>query len=192
MVGGSGLYVNSVLFDYDFRKPSTEETRDSFDKFTTEELQTMCSTIGIDVKSTNRRHLIRALETGQATELKEQQLRPDTLVIGIEAERQILQQRIVKRMGIMVKTGVMQEAEQLASKYGWDNEAMTGNVYEVIHQAQDQQWNQVKMIEEAIKRDLQLAKRQLTWFRRNPFIQWGEPGELITKVAQFVQKYKSK
>ena len=44
-------------------------------------------------------------------------------------------------------------------------------------------------LEEFIKSDMRLAKRQMTWFRRNPFIYWSESGEeLITKIAQFVSE----
>lgn len=187
MVGGTGLYINAILFDYAFRTPSTDEVRIVLDKFTTLELQEMCREKNIDITTVNRRHLIRALETEQTGTMDERQLRPNTLVLGLSIEQSILHRRIIRRIENMLKQGVITEAQGLAKHYGWDNESMTGNIYGVMHKVQQKNVTLSLALEEAIRRDMQLAKRQMTWFRRNPFIIWGNPSELITKVAQFIK-----
>jgi tRNA dimethylallyltransferase len=72
----------------------------------------------------------------------------------------------------MFSEGVVSETTILAERYGWENQAMTGNVYRLIkgYLAGEYDIERVKQL--AALSDWQLAKRQMTWFRRNPYIAW--------------------
>ena len=73
----------------------------------------------------------------------------------------------------MLKDGVVEETIASARNYGWKNEAMTGNVYPIIKKIVEGTITEDRVIQEFVKTDMSLVKRQLTWFRRNPFIEWG-------------------
>lgn len=94
LVGGSGLYIDSVLFDYDFNGSLTE--RDS----------------------QNPRHL-----SSEAPKQKAE-LRANTLVLGLEVSPELLEQRIRRRIEAMFEAGIADEAQRLGQKYGWEIEAM--------------------------------------------------------------------
>jgi tRNA A37 N6-isopentenylltransferase MiaA len=64
------------------------------------------------------------------------------------------------------------EAILLGKKYGWDSEAMTGNIYPLIHMYSENRLTLEALKEKNTTLDWRLAKRQLTWLRRNPYIQW--------------------
>ena len=65
---------------------------------------------------------------------------------------------------------VVNEAMLLARKYGWDNEAMTGNVYPLVREFLNKNITESELKRQFVVADWQLAKRQMTWLRRNPFI----------------------
>ena len=73
----------------------------------------------------------------------------------------------------MLKDGVVEETIISARNHGWKNEAMTGNVYPIIKKIVEGTITEDQVIQEFVKADMSLVKRQLTWFRRNPFIEWG-------------------
>jgi tRNA A37 N6-isopentenylltransferase MiaA len=60
----------------------------------------------------------------------------------------------------------------LGKKYGWESEAMTGNIYPLLHQYLDGTLTLDEVKRRFVTLDWRLAKRQLTWLRRNEFIQW--------------------
>lgn len=98
----------------------------------------------------------------------------DTIVVGITTDKQLLRQRITDRAKKMFKDGVVEETIGLANNTGWCNEAMTGNVYPIIKKLIEKEIDEGQAIREFIVSDVNLVKRQLTWFRRNPFIEWGD------------------
>lgn len=191
MVGGSGLYVDSVVFDYQFGPEADQTLRDSLNLMTTPELQSMCRENDIEVpnNSSNRRHLIRALELGGLRKDR-RGIRSDTIVVGITTEREKLRQRIERRAQEMVSEGVLAEVRQLGERYGWESEAMTGNIYRIFRSVIDGELSEQDALEEFVRSDMRLAKRQMTWFKRNPHILWSDsPEVLITKVDQFLSEY---
>ena len=98
----------------------------------------------------------------------------NTIIVGITTKKDLLTQRITDRAKKMFNDGVVKETIILGCQYGWTNEAMTGNVYPIIKKVVDGSMDQSQAVQEFIKRDIGLVKRQLTWFRRNPFIEWGD------------------
>ena len=60
----------------------------------------------------------------------------------------------------------------LGKRYGWDSEAMTGNIYPLVRRYLDKELSMMELQQRFVILDWRLAKRQLTWLKRNKFIQW--------------------
>lgn len=176
LVGGTGLYIDSVIFDFQFGAKYSKEKRANLQEMTISELQQYCVNhdVSLPENSKNKRYLIRAIErAGKKSSGLEVPL-SNTIVIGITTGKQLLRQRITDRAKKMFKDGVVEETIELANNSGWCNEAMTGNVYPIIKKLIEKEIDEDQAIREFIVSDVNLVKRQLTWFRRNPFIEWGD------------------
>lgn len=99
-------------------------------------------------------------------------LRPSTLLIGINIERPILKQRIIQRIEDMIAGGLIDEVRQLLSRYGADAPGLKDAGYQAVIQYLDDRIDRDEMQRLLIKSHLSLAKRQMTWFRRNQDISW--------------------
>ena len=176
LVGGTGLYIDSVIFDFQFGAKYSKEKRANLQEMTISELQQYCVNhdVSLPENSKNKRYLIRAIErAGKKSSGLEVPL-SNTIVVGITTGKQLLRQRITDRAKKMFKDGVVEETIELANNSGWCNEAMTGNVYPIIKKLIEKEIDEGQAIQEFIVSDVNLVKRQLTWFRRNPFIEWGD------------------
>ena len=176
LVGGTGLYIDSVIFDFQFGAKSNEDKRCDLQEMTVSELQQYCANhnILLPENSKNKRYLVRAIERADEKPSRLEVPLNNTIVVGITTDKQLLKQRITDRAKKMFKDGVVEETIELANNSGWCNEAMTGNVYPIIKKLIEKEIDEDQAIREFIVSDVNLVKRQLTWFRRNPFIEWGD------------------
>lgn len=191
MVGGSGLYIDAVIFDYQFGDMADESVRRHLQQLTIPELQQICrdKNIKMPINALNKRHLMRAIELGGLPE-RTTVLRPNTLVVGISTDKEILQKRVIDRVYAMITAGILGETERLGAQYGWDAEAMTGNIYRVFHEVLEGTLTQDEAVEVVSRSDMRLAKRQKTWFQRNPYIVWGNNEELRERINSFLTVVK--
>lgn len=174
LVGGTGLYVDGVLFNYQYGENYDVKKRTMFEKWSLEELKKYCDehNIKLPKNSKNKRYVIRAIEQNGVNDRRDRRPISNSIIVGIATEKDLLRTRIEHRSEQIFADGIVDEARKLGEMYGWDNEAMTGNIYPVVRQyiqgelSLDEAKNLFKI------RDWQLAKRQLTWFRRNPYIKW--------------------
>lgn len=189
IVGGTGLYIDGVLFGYQFGDGFDPERRAELEKLDTGQLQEYCNTHNISLPENhqNRRHLIRAIEQKSINEKRQYQPLKNTIVVGIATNRETLRSRIAGRIEQMLANGVVDEAIKLGKKYGWDNEAMTGNIYPLVHLYLKGQLTQTELVDKNTTTDWQLAKRQMTWFRRNPHIYWGDSEHIRRYVASILE-----
>lgn len=173
VVGGTGLYVDGLIFDYEFGAPEPK-LREKLEALSLDDLIKYCidNNISLPENQQNRRYVIRAIE--QKTINNKRLIEPidNTIVVGIATERDVLRDRISARAEQLFETGMVEEAKMLGEKYGWDSEAMTGNVYRLVKHYLDGEFDEAGLKERFITADWQLAKRQLTWLKRNPFIHW--------------------
>ncbi len=194
MVGGTGLYVDGVLFDYGFLAEGDRSARERLNVLSNEEILAEIAAAGIElgeVDVRNKRRLIRLLETNGAVPTRSQ-LRENTLIVGIRPERAELEQRVTKRVDSMLSSGLEQEVRALVAKYGWAAEGLKGVGYS--------QWkdyfNGTESIDETrakiIKATLDLAKRQRTWFARNKSIHWLTTPVNNTEVVDLITTFLSK
>ena len=174
MVGGTGLYVDGVLYDFGFLEEGDRQARESLNVLSNETLLAQIEAAGIavgEVDIRNKRRLIRLIET-QGAEPTRQPLRPNTLIIGLATDRSVLAARIENRVDAMLANGLEAEVKKFVDDYGWDCEALKGVGYAQWHDyflgVQDLALTRQKII----KATAELAKRQRTWFKRNKSIHW--------------------
>lgn len=173
LVGGTGLYVDGVVFDYEFA-PKQPELREKLELLTLEELKQHCYSNNIELPENelNRRYIIRAIERKNISVKRLEHPVANTIIVGITTNKDELRARIAARSEQLFENGMVEEAKMLGEKYGWDSEAMTGNIYKLVRQFLNNEFDEAELIERFVTSDWQLAKRQLTWLKRNPFINW--------------------
>ncbi len=174
LVGGTGLYVDSVIFDYKFGPKANNEKRQRLNEMSIEDLWKYClkHNVKLPENKLNKRYVVRAIEQKGATPSKEERPPRGTIIVGISTEKAILEARIRNRAKDMLRNGVIEEAITLANKYGWDNEAMKANIFTVIRLYLQNDITSSEIVDRAVVLDMRLAKRQLTWLKRNSYINW--------------------
>lgn len=176
LVGGTGLYVDSVLYDFTFGPEPDEAERVRLNDMTIDELQEYCIKNNIELprNGQNKRHLVRTIELSNVSGIGKSPIRADSIIVGIATNVNTLRSRIEARTEHMFANGVVEEASMLGKKYGWNAQAMTGNIYPLIKKHLDSNGSLADTKVNCSTADFQLAKRQMTWFRRNPDIMWAE------------------
>lgn len=190
LVGGSGLYVDAVVFNYQFGLPANKNLRNQLENMTLDELQKYCyeHNIKLPENSQNKRYVVRAIEKNNALATRNKEPLSTSVIVGIATDRDELRTRIQQRSEQIFNDSVVEEAIMLGKKYGWNNEAMTGNVYPLVHEYLDKKITLKEMKEKFAVLDWRLAKRQLTWLRRNPFVQWLSLDEASRYLASVLAK----
>lgn len=173
IVGGTGLYVDGLIFDYEFI-PIDHKMREKLELLSLDELLAYCAdnNVTLPENQRNRRHLIGAIARKNISVKRLNEPIPNSLVVGITTNRDELRARIDARAEQLFETGMVEEAIMLGKKYGWDSEAMTGNIYRLVKQYLDEDFDKEELKQRFVISDWQLAKRQLTWLKRNRFIHW--------------------
>lgn len=174
MVGGTGLYIDGVLYDYGFLPAGDRGDREELNELSPEQLLAKISELGIelgDVDTGNKRRLIRLIETNGQKPSK-QPMRKNTLIVGIQQDRDVLNDRIARRVDAMIEAGLEDEVRSLVDKYGWDCEALKGVGYAQWKGHLEGQESVEITRQKIIKATTDLAKRQRTWFKRNKSIHW--------------------
>jgi tRNA dimethylallyltransferase len=174
LVGGSGLYVDSVLFNYDFGADVDEEKRQKLNKMTVAELQNYCEkhNISLPENHKNKRYLIRAIEQQNVVKNNRQKMRDDAVIVGITTDKDELLKRIENRAEQMFRGELYDETKRLAAKYSFDLESMKSNIYPIVHRMLGGEITRDEAKNLSVTDDWHLAKKQMTWFRRNPAIKW--------------------
>lgn len=201
LVGGTGLYVDSIVKNIDFPEiKADEELRKSLDKKNLEELfdeYKKLDPLGAEkIDSKNKRRLIRAIEVCKLTGIsfwENRRLeRPifDCLEVGIEVNKDVLLSRIKKRIDKMIKLGLEKEAGKLILKYGDIPPLQTIGYQEwkeyIGKEIDKKELYQIK--ERIIINTNKFAKRQMTWFKRSIGMKWvGNKKEAEKLVKDFLK-----
>lgn len=180
VAGGTGLYFRVLLEHYDLPKVETDfELRAEFEKRSKEdlleELEKVDKITYARVKDANLRRIIRALELIKTLKkpLSEIQLEkePEYNVEWIMPEipsREWLYDRINKRVDIMVAMGIIDETKNLIAKHGRIGNIVDTIGYKEILTYIDGQATLEEALDKLKQHSRNYAKRQLTWFRKNP------------------------
>ena len=174
LVGGTGLYVDSVLFDFSFiNRKLPLHHRLFVPWWSVEKLQKMIQQRDWPVPENrqNRRYLIAALRRAGQTGTKSDQARPGTLIIGLlPSDSQIkanIAERADKNFG-----GLIKETRHLTAKYGRRNLKNGGIAYKIAVQYLNGEINEAQAKAKILAAEWQYARRQKTWFKRNKNIKW--------------------
>lgn len=180
VAGGTGLYFRVLLEHYDLPKVETDfELRAELEKRSKEdlleELEKVDKTTYERVKDANLRRIIRALELIKTLKkpLSEIQLEkePEYDVEWVMPEipsREWLYDRINRRVDIMVEMGIIEETKNLIAKHGRIGNIVDTIGYKEILTYLDGQATLVEALDKLKQHSRNYAKRQLTWFRKNP------------------------
>ncbi len=191
LVGGTGLYVDSILYDYSFSRKGSSKERERYNAMTIDELLKEATgrnlnTSIIDVR--NKRRIIRLLETNGAVPQR-RPLRPNTLVLGVKIPKQQLESAIKQRVNQMIRSGLETEVRKLCEKYGWECEGLKGIGYIEWRDFLDGDQTLEQTKQRIIQSTRQLAKRQHTWFKRSQDINWCSSYEQVQhKMCTFLNQ----
>lgn len=191
IAGGTGLYMDSVLYGFGFLPAGSADQRAEFNAMSLEDLVALAEARKLDTSSIdarNKRRVIRLLENdGRLPRRKP--LRPQTLLLGISLPRVDLHSRVTARVDAMLQAGLAEEAKRLAQAYGWEAEPMKGIGYREWRAYYEGSQSLERTRERIISATMGLAKRQRTWFKRNESIQWvHNTEEAVQKATIFLNK----
>lgn len=172
LVGGTGLYMDGVLYNFSFAEPD-HKLRAELGEKTIEQLQAMIIKAGYEMptNSQNKIHLISALER-KGEPVKRKKLMKGAVIVGLKPDRVALKRIIKTRAKQMIDDGVMGEVKRAANNYGWDAPGMTGGIYKSMRPVIEGTLSEEQGLKDYVTSDMQLAKRQMTWLKRNPDIEW--------------------
>lgn len=174
IVGGTGLYIKALLYDYRFNK---EEKNNDYENLTNEELYNRIISINKDsnVDKNNKRRLIRELinlESNSENKNGDKLLYNNVYFIGLTTDRKYLYERINDRVDIMINNGLIDEA-----KYFYDLDKTAKSLKTVIGYKElfkyfDKEITKEEAIDLVKKNSRHYAKRQYTWFNNKMDIKW--------------------
>ncbi|MBS6149295.1 MAG: tRNA (adenosine(37)-N6)-dimethylallyltransferase MiaA, partial [Veillonella sp.] len=186
--GGTGLYVQSLLENYNFNdiKPNTKlriELDELYTEYGVDGLREYARNLaekgGIEIKYTDKHRLYRAIELMTAGDYKslikqtKEGLSYKGPVIGLQRERSDLYNRINHRVEIMFEKGLVDEVKQLLKNGVNPNcQAFKGIGYKEVVQYLEGLISYDACVDLIQKHTRHFAKRQITWYKRMPYIEW--------------------
>lgn len=203
LVGGTGLYINSLVYNLNFSNVEpNEEYREYLEEVILEkgleyvynELLVKDEEAALKIDKNNKKRIIRALEivkfsdNKETKKFREENDEYDLTMIGLNMDRQLLYERINKRVDIMVEQGLIKEVNDLLNQgYSKDLNSMKAIGYKEIISYLENEISLDEAIDLIKKNSRHYAKRQLTWFRRDKRIKWFD--KLDKNLESEIYKY---
>lgn len=195
LVGGTGLYIKSALYDYQLSKETTNETYDNLSNNELyKELLKLDENIKID--KNNRRRLIRALNyykenNKSINNNKTNKLLYDTIFIGLTVDRNILYEKINNRVDQMLEEGLLNEVKSFYDKKIRTKPLLNAIGYKEIYKYFDGEYTLEEAIEKIKQNSRHYAKRQYTFFNHQLPVIWFETdytnfNNTIKKVSEYI------
>ncbi len=188
IAGGTGLYINILLMNYDLPKVEPDyELREALKL--EEDLPAILAELDPEtaqlIDKNDRKKLIRAIEivktTGKPIQRRKNNPEYEIEWIGLNYPRDMLYDRINRRVDLMFEAGLIDETKKLLQKHG----RIPNLLYTIGYQEVIQYLDGLLTLDEAVDKLKQntrrYAKRQLTWFRKNPAINWNVYPEKLKK-----------
>ena len=145
VVGGTGLYIDALIYDYSFTKSAQKNYTDR------------------------------------------QNLRTNFLTIGVSIPREDLRKNLRQRIDKMFTQELFAETEHLVKTYGTQHAAFTADIYRFVWAYLQGELTLEQAKEQAFYADWHLARRQMTWFRRNPSTLWLAPEQIPDTVLSHLK-----
>lgn len=210
IVGGTGLYINSIIYNLDFTKAvSNWGLRQKYEFlankygniFIYKELEKIDPISAKRIHVNDRKRIIRALEIYHETgkpmskyynDFRKPNEKLDFALVGLTMNRKKLYDRINKRVEMMIEKGLIDEVKKILDMgYKENSIALQGLGYKEIIKYLKGEWDLDKALY-ILKRDTRrFAKRQLTWFRREDKIKWIDVEQFNNKnqIEEYIIKY---
>lgn len=193
LVGGSGLYLQAVIYDYLFHGEKRDQPfEQSYDELSNQELYLLLEmknpTLASTVHPNNRRRLLRSLQiamdvSSSQTEQGKLLYYPQVYVVGLNIPREDLYNRINLRVDEMVKQGLFDEVLKFYNQ-GITGQSVQAIGYKEIYDYYDGNCNYEETIERIKQASRRYAKRQLTWFKNKMDAHWFDPSkQSINEIA---------
>ncbi|NJW51452.1 tRNA (adenosine(37)-N6)-dimethylallyltransferase MiaA [Salinimicrobium oceani] len=202
MVGGSGLFVDAVINGLDEfpEVPSSEREllKEQWEtngiEFLQAELKEKDPEYYSEVDLHNPQRLIRALEICRSTGLPYSSFRKkgvknrffEALYIGLSADREVVYDRINKRVDLMMEQGLLAEVKALEPQK--ELNALNTVGYKELFRYLEGDWSLETAVAEIKKNTRRFAKRQFTWFRKNDKINWFDHSTSAGEILTFLDK----
>ncbi|MCT4565181.1 MAG: tRNA (adenosine(37)-N6)-dimethylallyltransferase MiaA [Maledivibacter sp.] len=211
VAGGTGLYVNSLIYDMDFSSAKSdnsirERLTSEYERYGIEYLHSKLKEVDKDtaerIHPNNVRRVIRALEvyysTGESIKDFSKDLKIsedyDYILIGLNRDREELYERVNKRVDIMVGSGLIDEVKKLVEMgLKVEDISMKGIGYKEVIAYLNGEYDLERAIELIKRNTRRYAKRQLTWFKRYRNMKWfnidndSDKEKIINDIIQFVE-----
>lgn len=211
IAGGTGLYLNALLYDMDFSAPPRNDAyRDQLyreaDEFGPEYLHEKLANADPDaanrIHPNNIKKVVRALEAaeeGKKVRDFSKDLQPtadyDAILIGLTRNREELYDRINRRVDLLIKRGLLEEVRELLAKGLTEGDiSMKGIGYKEIIAYYHGQYSLQEAIDLVKKNTRHYAKRQLTWFKRYKEMKWfniseyDSDADCLKEIFQWLEK----
>ena len=197
IVGGTGLYVNAVLYDYKFEE---EKCDNLYEEYTNDELYQQLISIdpNTNIHKNNRKRIIRSLNYYQNNNkpMSEKGINNNMLynafIIGLTTDRKTLYDKINKRVDKMIEDGLENEAKKIYNT-GVRSKAVTTPIgYKEFFEYFDDVISKEEAIELIKKRSRKYAKRQYTWFNNKLDVNWFNVNfdnfnETIKEIKKYIE-----
>ena len=205
VVGGTGLFIQSLLYPYSFSGAAKDETiREKYRQLISEKgneyvynlLKERDSVRASKLHPNDVKRVVRALEVldlggNQNVEEFNEESPYDYTFLCLTMPREVLYERINLRVDIMMKDGLLEEIKSLLEKGArWDSQAMQGIGYKEWKPYFDGEAT-IEQVSDKIKQNTRnYAKRQLTWFRHRDNVVWVEPEDKEKILKEIINKVK--
>lgn len=206
IVGGSGLYIDSVLYDYRFTEDARNlEDEKKYDEYSNESLHTLLKNLNPEaakkIHPNNRKRVLRAIElseSGISNDDRNQKHNKmyDFLLIFLNDEREVLYQKINARVDEMVENGLLEEVQSLyPDKLSYQAQKAIG--YQEIFDYLDGNITLEEAINLIKQHTRNYAKRQMTWYRNHKNVNFimidkdnldNTKNEIINLTKEFLKK----
>lgn len=203
MVGGSGLYIDAVLKGFDdfpdidisVREKLKEDYEKNGIEYLQQELERLDPVHYEKVAKENPQRLMRALEVcigsgkpySSFLNIKKNSRNFTPVIVGLEAERELMYSRINQRVDIMVESGLLEEARELYPDKKLNALQTVG--YRELFSYFDNEFTKEFAIEEIKKNTRRFAKRQMTWFKRNEAAKWFDFKTPLPEIINYIERH---
>lgn len=204
IVGGTGLYIKSSLYDYSFNEEKKDYDTSFYDKLDNDALYEMLKekdyNATLSIHKNNRKRVIRALAIAdnetktKSKNIDEQKhvMLYDALIIGLTVNREELYQRINNRVIGMMNQGLENEIRGLiAQNVSFDDRSMQGIGYKEFKEYLNGDCKIDDVVKLIQQHSRQFAKRQYTWFNNQMPIQWFDVDSELDKAMELIEKWKN-
>lgn len=206
VVGGTGLYINSIIYEIqyseieenpEYRKKLEEIAQEKGNEFLHNELQKKDPKAAERIEINDLKRIIRALEvyemtgttiTEQQENSKPEETKYEYIVIGLKTDREVIYDRINRRVDQMFEQGLLEEAKEILKLTDDKNTSHQAIGYKELTKYFEGTESLEEAKENIKKESRHYAKRQFTWFNRNENIVWLDSEVAVEENIRKIEK----